>query len=50
MANVQYPAERGALAQAALPAAQGIQPADELAENYGVSVHRGKEQWGESSP
>ena len=31
MANVQYPAERGALAQAALPAAQGIQPADELA-------------------
>ena len=31
MANVQYPAGKGALAQAALPAAQGIQPADELA-------------------
>ena len=31
MANVQYPAGQGALAQAALPAAQGIQPADELA-------------------
>ena len=30
-ANVQYPAGQGALAQAALPAAQGIQPADELA-------------------
>ena len=31
MANVQYPAGQGALAQAALPVAQGIQPADELA-------------------
>ena len=31
MANVQYPAGRGAPAQAALPVAQGIQPADELA-------------------
>ena len=31
MANVQYPAGQGALAQAALQAAQGIQPVDELA-------------------
>ena len=31
MANVEYPAGQGALAQAAFPAAQGIQPADELA-------------------
>ena len=31
MANVQYPAGQGALAHAALPVAQGIQPADELA-------------------
>ena len=31
MANVQYRAGQGAWAQAALPAAQGIQPADELA-------------------
>ena len=31
MANVQYPAGQGALARATLPAAQGIQPADELA-------------------
>ncbi|XP_078375340.1 uncharacterized protein LOC144658747 [Oculina patagonica] len=31
MADVQYPAGQGAPAQAALPVAQGIQPADELA-------------------
>ena len=31
MANVQYPAGRGAPAHAALTVAQGIQPADELA-------------------
>ena len=31
MANVQHPAGQGALGQAAFPAAQGIQPADELA-------------------
>jgi len=31
MANVQYPAGQGASAQAALPAAHGILPADELA-------------------
>lgn len=31
LANVQYPAGQGALAQAALPAAQAVQPADELA-------------------
>ena len=31
MADVQYPAGQGAPAQAALPAARGIQPADELA-------------------
>jgi hypothetical protein len=31
MADVQYPARQGAPAQAALPVAQGIQPADELA-------------------
>ena len=31
MAGIQYPARLGAPAQAALPVAQGIQPADELA-------------------
>ena len=31
MANIQYPAGQGAPAHAALPVAQGIQPADELA-------------------
>ena len=31
MGNVQYPVGQGASAQAALPAAHGIQPADELA-------------------
>jgi len=30
MADVQYPAGKGATAQAALPVAQGIQPAEEL--------------------
>ena len=31
MVNIQYPAGQGVPAQAALPAAQGVQPADELA-------------------
>ena len=38
MANVQYPAGQGALAQAALQAAQGIQPADELAAHGAQAV------------
>ena len=38
MANVQYPTGRGAPAQAALPVAQGIQPADELAAHGAQSA------------
>ena len=38
MANVQYPAGQGALAQAALPAAQGIQAADKLAAHGAQGV------------
>jgi len=41
MADVQYSAGEGAPAQAALPVAQGIQPADELAAN-GVQAAGGQ--------
>ena len=41
MANVHYRVGRGAPAQAALPVAQGIQPADELA-THGAQVARGQ--------
>ena len=41
MANIQYPAGQGAPAHAALPVAQGIQPADELAV-HGAQVASGQ--------